>query len=432
MAQKNKSQLVAEIDAIYVDCGTECITPEAVNTFEKDKTDSYAILNEDNDFTGTATWTKQIREHKGTDIVAGSTLTPNNVGNYFHVTGTSTTITSITTRQHGTRVSFYFVNSQTLQHSSNLHLPNGADYVTQAGEIVQFVSEGSGVWRFVTGNYQGLIPAYTTLTKSAFDALVAASALIPGNWYYVQAAYTSPLFSVDWDLLVIADTVATIQTNYVFALIGSEFVLGASDSLTLGASFTLTLQWQSSSSWLTLAQCASYTPATFFAGTLIKINDAGTIYQSLISSDGAAIVNKNVRLLDSGITGDFDPTFTTFYPYSGQYTPTVTTTGFDNATNVKSSYMVVGDILHTMHTIDVDNTSEVTFGRIFVTAPDGFTIDSNENDVIGVCILKQAKNVDTIDEWRIYNATGEIALEITGSTLLVSFQITISCQSKLA
>ena len=42
MAQKTKAELVAEIDAIYVDCGTQCITPETVNAFEKDKVDSYA------------------------------------------------------------------------------------------------------------------------------------------------------------------------------------------------------------------------------------------------------------------------------------------------------------------------------------------------------------------------------------------------------
>lgn len=172
MAQKNKSQLVAEIDAIYVDCGTECITPEAVNAFEKDKTDSYAILNEDNDFSGVGTWTKQIREHKGANITVGSTLTLTNDGNYFHVTGASTSITSITTRQHGTRVSFYFVNSQTLTHSTSLRLPNAIDYDVRAGEIIEFVSEGSGNWRFKS----------TSLSQSikSFDVTITDTSAIQG------------------------------------------------------------------------------------------------------------------------------------------------------------------------------------------------------------------------------------------------------------
>ena len=41
MAQKTKAQLITAIDALYTDCGTECITVEEVNIFEKDKVDSY-------------------------------------------------------------------------------------------------------------------------------------------------------------------------------------------------------------------------------------------------------------------------------------------------------------------------------------------------------------------------------------------------------
>ncbi len=42
MSQKTKAQLITAIDALYTDCGIQCITVNEVNTFEKDKVDSYA------------------------------------------------------------------------------------------------------------------------------------------------------------------------------------------------------------------------------------------------------------------------------------------------------------------------------------------------------------------------------------------------------
>lgn len=272
MAQKNKSQLVAEIDAIYVDCGTECITPEAVNAFEKDKTDSYAILNEDNDFSGVGAWTKQIREHKGANITVGSTLNLTNDGNYFHVTGASTVITSITTRQHGTRVSFYFVNSHTLTHSTSLILPNAIDYKVAAGEILEFVSEGSGNWRF----------------KNSSKVI------------------------------------------------------------------------------------------------------------------------------------------------AGQYVPTVTASGFDSAGNISSMYSVQGDIMTSTHYIEVVNDGAATSGIVEIDPPAGITLSGSDVDTVGVAMPKDLTNLSNVQLFFVKQSGGKIAVEIGLAAAFGTFELTLSCQSKLA
>lgn len=68
---------------------------------------------------------------------------------YVHVTGT-TTVTSITTLQAGTRRRVVFDGILTLTHNgTSLILPTGSNITTAAGDVAVFVSEGSGNWRCV-------------------------------------------------------------------------------------------------------------------------------------------------------------------------------------------------------------------------------------------------------------------------------------------
>lgn len=89
---------------------------------------------------------KQIREAKGANVASASSLALGDDGNYFTVTGT-TTITSISTKAVGTRVTLRFSGILTLtHHATDLILPGGANITTAAGDAAQFVEYASGDW----------------------------------------------------------------------------------------------------------------------------------------------------------------------------------------------------------------------------------------------------------------------------------------------
>lgn len=86
---------------------------------------------------------------KGADLASASTVTFGTDGSYFHITGT-TTITAFSGNQ--STVILKFDASLTLTNSGNLILRSGANFVTQAGDVLSFVNESGGVWREVSRN----------------------------------------------------------------------------------------------------------------------------------------------------------------------------------------------------------------------------------------------------------------------------------------
>ena len=128
---------------------------------------SAAILSANNAFTGNNTFAvtsgfngastfsalatmngAAINEAKAANLAsATSTDIGAILGNYVHVTGT-TTITGLGTIQAGTRRIVEFDDILTLTHNgTSLILPGGVNITTAAGDVATFVSEGSGNWR---------------------------------------------------------------------------------------------------------------------------------------------------------------------------------------------------------------------------------------------------------------------------------------------
>lgn len=101
---------------------------------------------------------------QGSDIASAGTIAIGE-GGYFNVTGT-TTITDIdpSTDKAGRVFRLKFVGALTLTHGAALILPGAANITTAAGDIAEFVSEGSDAVRC------------TAYTKADGTALVAASA----------------------------------------------------------------------------------------------------------------------------------------------------------------------------------------------------------------------------------------------------------------
>ena len=84
---------------------------------------------------------------KGGDLASGATVTPGTDGNFFDITGT-TGITAIATLQAGAIVIFQFDGIVIITHNgTSLILQGATNLTTAAGDIVAFISEGSGNWR---------------------------------------------------------------------------------------------------------------------------------------------------------------------------------------------------------------------------------------------------------------------------------------------
>jgi hypothetical protein len=98
-------------------------------------------------WTGNQTTIDQLLANKGSDISSANSLTLPTDGWAFDITGT-TTINSISARNAGLAILFRFDGALQLTHNStSLDLPGGANITTVAGDIAQFISEGSGNWR---------------------------------------------------------------------------------------------------------------------------------------------------------------------------------------------------------------------------------------------------------------------------------------------
>lgn len=102
---------------------------------------SLASLYADNAFTARQKWAK------GADLTAAATVTPGTDGNYFAVTG-NTGMTAIASLQAGTIVVFRFTGTPLITHNgTSLILQDAINLQIAAGDIVAFISEGSGNWR---------------------------------------------------------------------------------------------------------------------------------------------------------------------------------------------------------------------------------------------------------------------------------------------
>jgi len=91
-----------------------------------------------------------IQNSKGSDVASSATLNFGLTGNYFDVTGTTTISAFRSVDRAGVLVCLHFDDIVTLEHSSDLVMPYGADYTTYAGEELLFVSYAADQWRCVT------------------------------------------------------------------------------------------------------------------------------------------------------------------------------------------------------------------------------------------------------------------------------------------
>lgn len=123
---------------------------------------------------------------KGADIASAASITIPAGVTYAHITGT-TTITAIATQTAGYLVALEFDGAVQLTHSAALIMQGDVNYVTQAGEILVFVSEGSGNWRQVAPDH--VVVTYIAIGTNA--ATVGAIRLANNTAIYARNAANS-------------------------------------------------------------------------------------------------------------------------------------------------------------------------------------------------------------------------------------------------
>lgn len=136
--------------------------------------------------------TGPFNENKGADIASATTTDIGAAtGNFVDVTGT-TTITGLGTVKAGTRRIVQFDGSLTLTYNAtSLILPGNANIVTQAGDIAEFVSLGSGNWicakytpslyNPASGRIVQVVEATPYATWAGFSTIIPIDDTIPQN-----------------------------------------------------------------------------------------------------------------------------------------------------------------------------------------------------------------------------------------------------------
>lgn len=112
----------------------------------------------------------------GGSVAAASTLSlGTSPSEHYKITGSGTSITSISSADAGTKVSLLFDGAVQLVHSANLLLPKNASYWTASGDVAILLSLGGGIWKVASlaANHD----AFVTLTfPSTFTFAVGSTA----------------------------------------------------------------------------------------------------------------------------------------------------------------------------------------------------------------------------------------------------------------
>jgi hypothetical protein len=151
-------------------------------------------------------------------IAAASTMSIGAANtNYLFVTGSGATITAFDTIQSGTRRILEFQGVNTLTHNATtLILPGTLSITTSAGDVAQFISEGSGNWRCSFYQKAGIGPTGVNWQPTPITA--NGTTIVAGNGYFIDttsAAFTitAPASAIVGDTFRVVDISGKCGTN---------------------------------------------------------------------------------------------------------------------------------------------------------------------------------------------------------------------------
>ncbi len=174
-------------------------------------------------------FTKRNAWAKGANIVSALAITVGTDGNFFHITG-SNTITSFSSVSAGCRILLEFTGALTLTHSANIILPGATSIITSPGDMIELVSEGSGVWRCVSYTPNNVVYSngiYTPVLVLG-GASVGMAGTFLGNWTRIgNIIVFNALITLTNKGSSTGDAAITVpflqNSNYAYACSGSNF-----------------------------------------------------------------------------------------------------------------------------------------------------------------------------------------------------------------
>jgi hypothetical protein len=149
---------------------------------------------------------------EGTDITCAATLSLGTDGDFFHVTGSTGPITAISGTQP--RVTLIFDSTPTLTHSASLTLSTAADRTVSVNDVMEFVNDGSGVWRQVQ---RTAMIAQHTLTASTSGTSISFSGIPSGVRRVVVTFAGVSTNGTDAILIQLGDSGGVESTGYLGA-----------------------------------------------------------------------------------------------------------------------------------------------------------------------------------------------------------------------
>jgi hypothetical protein len=211
---------------------------------------------------------------KGADLASAATLTlPDTSSDYFIVTGT-TTITAISAREGGRRVVLKFSGACPITNGASLILAGAASITTVANQVLEFISEDSGVWRQVANPPAPALPpahdnnsnqggSVSLSTQSAyFDS---GSLTIPADGTYLVIA-----------MINIANNIVGVQHSFTAAVRNQANTVLLSKgcafegNAAVGANHTLTLTFVQSLSNGNTIKCSGSCSTTGSASLAVQ------------------------------------------------------------------------------------------------------------------------------------------------------------------
>jgi Cu/Ag efflux protein CusF len=250
--------------------------------------------------TGLATLSAALNEAKGSDIASATTTNIGAAtGTFVDITGT-TTITGLGTIQAGTRRICRFTGAGlTLTYNAtSLILPTNASIVTEAGDIAEFVSLGSGNW---------VCTNYTRDTGRAINqsrnSIASASTVNFANLNADMANITGTT-----TITALGTMAAGVEITAVFAASltlthnGTSLILPGAANITTAANDTAIFRSLGSGNWI----CISYQKAdgTSVVGSL----NTDQLAKAWVNFAGSTSANVTGTYSGTGTTTTFNVT----------------------------------------------------------------------------------------------------------------------------
>jgi hypothetical protein len=331
MAVKNRTTLVSDSDATFLDNTSGQIIPANHRTFNDDVIDSVANLTDDNTFQGVNTFDNLVVNKIGATYSAQTSVDLSGiVGNIATINGTNTIDEFVGIE--GAIIYLTFNDPCTLnsQGGASIMPPNNVYITAYDTIIILFVSSNQVK---IIGHKRGYGQQYFIVDNATLQTLIGNAALEVGAEYYLQAAYNVTLLTLNkWDVLVKAISPNELDKTAFLKLNGEWYPSYMIDS-TLGDGTIVFYGPTNYLDWVDfteIIQNDTFSQWNKFSSAIVGIvphQTLGTIYARINIDESAKPITKNVLALSANtqsyfgriLDSSFNSNIPIFIPHHGKW-----------------------------------------------------------------------------------------------------------------